>query len=133
MPAAIAGPIIASAVGAGATAGASIYGSKKQSKAAKEAASVQEKSDQAALDYAKQQDALSRQDYERYESRMQPWRETSQNALVNLSQFAGVPVPQSARVPPRTVPIQSLASPAVAQPRQTVNGAPTVPIRFYGR
>ncbi len=135
MPAAIAAPIIASAIGTGVAGAASIYGAKKQSKAVADAAATSSKADEAALAYAKSQDALSRQDYERYEQNRQPWREASQNALISLSDFAGIPVPQSARTPPRTVPIQAMAQASMPPPRYAVgrDGVPLVAIRNYGR
>lgn len=104
-------PLISAGIAGGASAGSSIYGAKKQSSAAKRASDIQAKADADALAYAKEQDALSRQDYQAHEARMLPFRQAGQGALVNLAQFAKVPVPPSAYAPIPTQPIAAIAPP----------------------
>lgn len=107
MPAAIAIPAIATAIGGGAAAAASIYGAKKQGQAAQTAATVQQQANTAAekrLNDAEaerireydQEQATAKTAWDAQEARRAPYRQSGQNALMKLSQMVGLQAPNIA-------------------------------------
>lgn len=146
MPAAVAVPLIAAAVGAGTT----VYGAKSAGKSARRAQNIQSKSDDAAIQLERERDAEARRQWEAaqqfeaqkwnaqeeeriYNRRMQeerearqaPYRAMSAAALGNLGSMLGLdlgstPLAQNLSRPPTPPP--PAPAPFKAPPYQGYQG-----------
>lgn len=107
MPAAILVPALATVIGGGAAAGASIYGAKKAGSAADKSAAAQSAASREALEYTKEKDRVERADalaaeranYEQYmarERRLSPYRSAGQGASNTIASMLGLPTAEFA-------------------------------------
>ncbi len=78
-------PFTMTAIGAGATAGAGIYGAHEQAGATEDAAKIQNDYNMKALADAQQQREWQRQQYADYLTRTQPFRDAGAQAGTSLS------------------------------------------------
>lgn len=98
----IAGPLIG--------AGASIYGASKAAAAAKDAAELQAKANQAALDFAKAQYADQYRQYEQTQANLGPYRDLGYSSLGALAKGLNLPEPAAPQNVPATLLPPSFAS-----------------------
>ena len=91
-----------------------LFGAKKQTNAAKDAARIQQQSAQEAM-------ALNRMLYGDAQRMTQPWREGGQNAYLQLAQMLGVPAAEPGRWP--AMPPRDYAGP---------QSRPGAPPPYYG-
>lgn len=141
MPAVLASTMLGTAIAGGAAAGATIYGSKKQTQSAKRAQDIQSTSDAAAIEEARlereeakrqfdiseanrqreiaaaeEERAYNRRLQEEREARQAPYRAASAAALGNLGKMLGIDLSQ-----------QQSAMLAPRMPRDGAPGMPTSP------
>jgi hypothetical protein len=124
------------AAGAGATAGASIYGAKKQAGAAREAAQIQGRAAEQQLAFERENEARRRAEYDRAEeqaraqwmaeqARQAPYEEAANAVLRRWSGQLGYPAPTTTPMPTGTR--QDLGRPWATPP------PPSAPAAMPGR
>ncbi len=97
-----AGMAIATLVGGGAAAGASIYGAKKASKASEKAAEISDQASREAIAFEREKEARRQTEWDRMmaeeearwyaeQERLAPYRAASEGALAQLVSLAGLP------------------------------------------
>ncbi len=93
MPAAIAIPAIVSAIGTGATVGASVYGQRRQGKATDRALQLERDNENRRRQEYDQMIAEQRRQWESEQARRQPYRDAAESTLRSIAASRGRAMP----------------------------------------